>query len=543
MKYKSGPLFLVFIFWAVAYAQTDIEPVDPVLPDETVEAPTMDAVAPEGVEQPEAANPPASLARQSVKSVGNGVYDEPDLSYETRLHDIYLNFNSKKMSSGEWQSIAGQRSSEVYNIQSGDSLWTISKTLFSDGNYWPKIWSLNGSIENPHLITEGNSIRFLMGNESDAPSFTVSENAEDETYDAEEVSVVSKPEGGGDIEIPPPVNPPKPLVRNLPPSLPNWQGDNNRRKYDAAGFSYVRRPILDTKSRTKIAAYFDEDETKGVGTVKETEGNGQSAGQFQYVYVQLPMGEYKKGDHFMVVRNKGPLSKGHDSIDKDSLGYQIQVQGEIVLDDQTDKSAKSANYDVFRALITQNINPVEVGSVLVKGNWLYGDFEDQGPKSLVVAQIVGGVYDRKNRLFGNGDTTFLNRGSLDGLQVGQILPVRSNRQVRDPKSIVWESTRPIGYLKVVKVTPHLATAIVVKSFEDILAGDLTGQGPLLPQAGGTVQAKTISEEIKEDVEEGDGSAIEESDESASSEEEVKEDPFEDEDNEESGTSDLDSEIE
>ena len=542
MKYKSGPLFLVLIFWAVANAQSDIEPVDPVMPEETVEAPTMEAVTAEPVESPSAATPPASIARQPTKVVGNGVFDEPDLSYESRLHDIYLNFNSKKMSTGEWQSIAGERSSEVYNIQTGDSLWTISKTLFSDGNYWPKIWSLNGSIENPHLITEGNSIRFLMGNESDAPSFTVSENSQDEVYEAEEENVGAAPSSSGaDIDIPPPINPPKPLVRNLPPSLPNWQGEKNGRSYDAAGFSYVRRPILDTRSRTKLSAYFDEDETKGVGTVKETEGNAQSAGQFQYVYVQLPMGEYKKGDHFMVVRNKGPLNKGHDSIDKDSLGYQIQVQGEIVLDDKTDKSAKAANFDVFRALITQNINPVEVGSVLVKGNWLYGDFADQGPKSLVVAQIVGGVYDRKNRLFGNGDTTFLNRGSLDGLQVGQILPVRSNRQVRDPKSIVWESTRPIGYLKIVKVTPHLATAIVVKSFEDILAGDLTGQGPLLPQAGGAVQAKAISEEIKEDVEEGDGSSIEESDESASSEEEVKEDPFEDE--EESDKSDFDSEIE
>lgn len=542
MKYKSGPLFLLFVFWAVASAQSDdIQPVDPVLPDETVEAPTMEAVSPEGVENPEPAMAPASIATPTRQAASSGVFDEPDLSYETRLHDIYLNFNSQKMPADQWQSIAGDRSSEVYNIQSGDSLWTISKTLFSDGNYWPKIWSLNGSIQNPHLITEGNSIKFLMGDESEAPSFTISEDAT-ETYDAQEEAVGSNSGSGGDIEIPPPLNPPKPLVRKLPPSLPNWQSDANSKRYDSAGYSYVRRPILDTKAKIKLSAYFDEDETKGVGTVKEVETSGQSAGQFQYVYVQLPMGSHKTGDRFMVVRNKGPLKTGHESIDKDSLGYQIQIQGEVVLEDKAEKSRKAENADIFRALITQNINPVEVGSVLVPGHWLYGDFEEHGPKSLVVAQIVGGVYDRKNRLFGSGDTTFLNRGSLDGLQVGQILPVRSNRQVRDAKSIVWENVRPIGYLKVVKVTPHLATAIVLKSFEDILAGDLTGQGPLLPQSGGAVQAKAVSEEIQEDIEEEkEEPSIEDAEESAEGEDALTHDPYNSEESE--TDSDLDSEIE
>lgn len=463
--------------------------------------------------------------------------DEPDLSYESRLHDIYVNFNSKPMAPGEWQSIVGERQSEVYGIQKGDTLWGISQTLFSDGNYWPKIWSINGTIENPHLITEGNSIRFLLGNESEAPSFAVSENAQ-----LEEEAVAAAPVGSHEVEIPPPSVPPKPLLRKLPPSLPQWQDEELGKNYDSAGFEFVRRPILDIKSSVKIPAYFAEEEPQGVGTVKETEATGGSAGQFQYVYVELPSGQYKKGDRFLVVRNMGTLDQSHDSISSSSLGYQVQIQGEVSLDERTSKQDSDEQKDVFRALITRNINPVEVGGVLVKDRWLYADFNDQGPKNLVVAQIVGGSNDRKSQLFGYGSTTFLNRGSKDGLAVGQILPVRANRQVRKPNSNIWDN-RPIGYLKIVKVTPHLSTAIVLKSFEDIMAGDLTGQGPLLPSEGVVISEKeTVLEEMQEDQmeEDSEDAVVEDMEESASSDDMEEEESTEESSDEES---DLDSELE
>jgi len=464
--------------------------------------------------------------------------DEPDLAYESRLHDIYVNFNSKPMAPGEWKSIVGERQSEVYSIQKGDSLWGISKTLFSDGNYWPKIWSINGTIENPHLITEGNNIRFLMGNESEAPSFTVSENVQ-----LEEEAVAPAPVASNEVEIPPPSVPPKPLLRKLPPSLPQWQDEDLSKNYDAAGFEFVRRPILDIKTIVKVPAYFAEEELEGIGTVKETEATGGSAGQFQYVYVDLPSGQYKKGDRFLVVRNMGQLHQSHESIPTNSLGYQIQIQGEVTLDERTSKQDSDDNRDVFRALITRNINAVEVGGVLVKDPWLYADFNDQGPKSLVVAQIVGGANDRKSQLFGYGSITFLNRGSKDGLGVGQILPIRANRQVRKPNSNIWDN-RPIGYLKIVKVTPHLSTAVVLKSFEDIFAGDLTGQGPLLPSEGVAISEKeSVLEEMQEDQieEDSEGTTVDDVEESASSEEMDEEDSSTEEPSDEE--SDLDSELE
>lgn len=551
MKYKIWPLSLVFIFWAAAYAQNEnIDPIDPVV-DDAVEAPAIEkpAVVPVTVDEsvepvPAVESPvaPASIALP-LKRPSSGSGDEPDLTYEAQLHDIYLNFNSKRMPMDQWQSIAGERQSENYNIQKGDSLWNISKTLFSDGNYWPKIWSLNGSIENPHLIKEGNSIKFLMGNESEAPSFTVTETVQEDEEDSSPSKVVHNES----VEIPPPVIEPKPVIRNLPPSLPQWQSTKNL-KYDLVGFSYVRRPILDMKSKVKLPAYYDEDETKGLGVVREVETGGRTASQFQYIYVELPAGQYKKGDRFMVVRNMGEIEGANTNVDDENLGYQIQIQGEITLEEKTDKhESEESGQDMFRALVTQNITHVEVGSVLVKGNWLYGDYSEHGPKSLVVSQIVGGSSDNKALMFGPGSVTFLNRGATDGLAVGQILPIRSNRKLRDPNSIVFENTRPIGYLKIVRTTPHVATAIVIKAFEDIFPGDLTGQGAMIPTAG--TEAPAVETEDKESVLEemsdeqaGDETSVEDADQSASGD-----DSFENEDDttdqSSDDNSDLDSEVE
>lgn len=99
--------------------------------------------------------------------------DDPDLNYEAKLHDIFLNYYNAKTPEAEWTTLVGERHSERYQIQQGDTLWDISKTLFGDGNYWPKVWSLNTSIKNPHLISPNNSIRFLLGDESEPPAFTV----------------------------------------------------------------------------------------------------------------------------------------------------------------------------------------------------------------------------------------------------------------------------------------------------------------------------------------------------------------------------------
>ena len=52
---------------------------------------------------------------------------------------------------------------EYYVVQEGDTLWEISSRFLGNAYYWPKLWSINEQVTNPHWIYPGNRIRFTMG--------------------------------------------------------------------------------------------------------------------------------------------------------------------------------------------------------------------------------------------------------------------------------------------------------------------------------------------------------------------------------------------
>ena len=41
---------------------------------------------------------------------------------------------------------------EEYTVVQGDTLWDISEANLKSPWYWPKVWSLNPQISNPHMI-------------------------------------------------------------------------------------------------------------------------------------------------------------------------------------------------------------------------------------------------------------------------------------------------------------------------------------------------------------------------------------------------------
>lgn len=99
-------------------------------------------------------------------------YAIPTLSPEKE--SVYLSHHLKPIPDDEWKSIAGERVTEKYTVTKGDTLYDLSKRLFGDPKYWPKIWALNnGVITNPHVIRPGNLIAFMPGTGSSLPGVQV----------------------------------------------------------------------------------------------------------------------------------------------------------------------------------------------------------------------------------------------------------------------------------------------------------------------------------------------------------------------------------
>lgn len=110
-----------------------------------------------------------------TENLENRSPDDPDLNYEAQLHEIYKKFNSSPTSDEQWGAVAqSQKEANTYIVQKGDTLFSISKTLFGDAQFWPKIWAINNQgITNPHDISPGVVIQFYPGSESAPPSLQV----------------------------------------------------------------------------------------------------------------------------------------------------------------------------------------------------------------------------------------------------------------------------------------------------------------------------------------------------------------------------------
>lgn len=55
--------------------------------------------------------------------------------------------------------VSGQYVPEIHAAKRGDTLWDISKRYFGNTYNWPRLWSYNRQIQNPHWIYPGDHIR------------------------------------------------------------------------------------------------------------------------------------------------------------------------------------------------------------------------------------------------------------------------------------------------------------------------------------------------------------------------------------------------
>lgn len=505
-----------------ATEEIDLEPLEESSPEV---AKPLEPVMPEPEETP-------IYAQEQVPDEDTG----PNLEYEASLYNIYINYHNSPTAEGEWLALLGSRKSEVYGIEKKDTLWGISEVFFGDGNYWPKIWSFNNKIGNPHLIKEGNQIQFIMGDLNQAPAFSVSpvekdsggeSNAspESEEIDAKVIqsllesgaisdedakslqSTVSEPEPTPtaeapvaeakvdtgtpqaeqkeyqepDIEIPPPTFVSQPVLKRLPPSVPEWQIQQRKGEYDELGVSYKRRPIQDLKDEIYLSSYIDEKDVISDAEVLEIETGGRIAWENQYIYAKFPKDKGEPGQKYLVIQNQGELQEANDHILSSELGYQKNISGLVTIGEKVDADVDQKKYDVYRAFVEKAISPISLGSELVKGKLPIVSLEERGATIDVVGQIIGGSLDRRRSVFGKASIIYIDRGISDGVSDGNILPIRANRNVRTKESFILENQRVIGKAKVIKASDHFSTAVVISSIEDIRAGDFTGKGRFLPR--------------------------------------------------------------
>ena len=266
--------------------------------------------------------------------------------------------------------LAGDHPDE-YVVQVGDTLWDIAATFLNDPWYWPEIWYVNPQIENPHLIYPGDVIGLIY-------------------VDGQpRVSTVR----AGTYRLSPQarVTPLSEAVTSIP--------------YDAVAAFLSTGVIL------------EKDEVKELPYLVATKGDHLIASAGNTIYVRNAT--ERAGTTFNVVHVGDPLV---DPDDDRLIGYQGILIGETTMRRGGDPATFLLNESKQEAIQGDVLVPAEVDVPL--------NFFPRAPSSTIdgrIISVVGGVTQ-----IGQYQVVVLNRGSSDGLSVGDVLTVyQQGEEVRD----------------------------------------------------------------------------------------------------------------
>jgi hypothetical protein len=406
----------------------------------------------------------SSLTAAAVFSLSASAvqFDPPDLRFEYQLHQSYL--TKKGMSPNP---VSG--TSESYRLQKGETLWTLSEMLYGDGHYWPRVWQQNRGITNPHLVRQGHTLQFILGSEDQTPAFRFSE--ED---DGEGLELAAAPGQNPIVEIPPPEVPPKPVIK-VPPSFPEWQSVFRPVPQEFTDDRNLGRAAGTFANRMYITAWAQESKLDPVGYFMETDREGTLSIENQYVYIKLLKGVGRPGMKLLAVKDMGPIKRVNSQLEERIKGHAIQVAAEIEISEEAPSNFKNTRerneYTVYRALITRTLGLTLKNTSLIEGKLEIIDTTEKGRAGSTDAFIIGAGQSEASALYGPGDLVFLNKGASHGVEPGQLLSVFADRRGRHRGTPVQYSSARAGTIKVVKVTPELATAFVLNATEGLQQGD------------------------------------------------------------------------
>ena len=259
---------------------------------------------------------------------------------------------------------------DEYVVQVGDTLWDIAATFLKDPWYWPEIWYINPQVENPHLIYPGDVLALIYID--GAPRVTTRASS----------ARLS------------------PQVRSTPLT-----------------------EAITSIPYESVAAFLS------TGVVLE---KGEAE--------KLPYLVATKGDHLIAAAGNIVYVRG--SVSEPGSRYNVVHIGDKLVDPETNDVLGFHGHQIGEGTVRRGGDPATFALTMSKQEAKHGDrllpasvdvplnFFPKAPSSEINGQImavVGGVTQ-----IGQYQVVVMNRGTSDGLSVGDVLTVfQKGAKVRD----------------------------------------------------------------------------------------------------------------
>jgi hypothetical protein len=327
----------------------------------------------------------------------------------------------------------------IHTVVTGDTLWDISSAYLNTPWVWPSIWNENPAVANPHRIFPGdkiwistNQIRRITDEEAEAllnggPVVEVVE---------EEVTVEVE---GVEEEIPAAPEEVAEEISDSPLFIMNFRESDKRGVVDSEAFDDRTLTLIESSSLRTLLGQGDE------------------------VYINVGEGDVEIGDRFNIVRSEGAI---RDPETQKRLGYYVERLGwlEVIAvgPDTATARIKESRREISRGdrLVPRTEEPPEIGITL-------GTSGTSGQLAYVPDErdVSGGF-----------DVVFLNRGSSNGVEVGNLVEViRYGGQrwgaARDKKASLALPSEVVAHLIILDAKENTSMAYVAHAIDVVAVGD------------------------------------------------------------------------
>jgi hypothetical protein len=346
---------------------------------------------------------------------------------------------------------------DTYTVKPGDTLWDLSGRFLNNPWYWPKVWSYNPEISNPHWIYPGNVVRFYPAAE-EAPTRVepVAEAPAEEGVEApKEMEDLSR----GTLEKPKELDADTVAVVG-----PYKVGQAPSRAITSRHDSFVTSRELEESG--VLSAAFEE---RMMLTFLD-----RAYARFQ---TEAPV---KPGSLYVIYRTDG---KVYHPVTGALFGYKTTIIGAgrvIALD---------AERKVATVVIAGAYEPIERGNFL--GPWGDKMVRRVQPKANR-ASLQGVILDTQSTEvteIGEHHLVFIDKGKADGVEEGNTFKVlRSGDPYRaEFQRAEYDPDLPdevVGNLIVVDAKENASTALVNRSIRELTVGDRVAMVPsAAPKSG------------------------------------------------------------
>ena len=396
-----------------------------------------------------------------------------------------------QISDNEWNEVATAAKTDSYTVVKDDWLFKISKKLFGSGFFYPKIWSLNAYITNPHFIEPGMVLSFTTGSGSNPPQVKLG-NFSDDELNATPGSIGT--------------NNPDDLANFGEDAKPKWLDEKDDLAKQGVYFQYASEETMDDLAKVGEQALNREYEAyepprSEFDVIIPSNYDKTGFDKNSRIFYSFKEGFYLST--FVstnIVQDFGEITNGPDEniffVNTDRAYVKFDESVNALPGDKFSiytslGRAKNKNSDRegYKYAIVGHVKLIrkikdkwEVEFLEVSGTPQRGDrLTAYTPKieritrtynSRLVEGAILSSYNPMQSILSFGDVIYLDRGRADGVELGNVFEVFGFKDRLMRENITDQPTYKMGELTVITLTDNFATVLVTKTTRDFYVGDI-----------------------------------------------------------------------